>query len=85
MEQLMAGELASSFMNTTRLARPWDEEWARDPEGWKEQRLHYFAALSRSRRIVNKMVRETIAETTDPDILRLAHSMPSLFRSRTSI
>ena len=71
-EQQMAGELASSFMNTTRHVRPWDEEWNRDPAARKAQHRHYFAALARSRRIVNKVVRETIAETTDPEILRLA-------------
>ena len=75
-EQQMAGELASSFMNTTRFIRPWDEEWGENFNARNAQRRHYFAALARSRRIVNKIVRETIAETTDPDILRLTRRFP---------
>ena len=63
-------------MNATRCVRPWDEEWNRDPNARKAQHRHYFAALARSRRIVNKVVRDAIAETTDPEILRLARRFP---------
>ena len=79
-EQQMAGELAGSFMTRTSLVRPWDEEWGHNPEARQKQHRHYFAALNRSRRIVSKIVRETIAETADPDILRLARRFPMAHR-----
>ena len=57
-EQQMVGELAASFMTRTSLVRPWDEEWDGNPEARQKQHRHYFAALNRSRRIVDRAPRQ---------------------------
>ncbi|MCZ6885042.1 MAG: PcfJ domain-containing protein [Alphaproteobacteria bacterium] len=72
-ENTMVECLARSFLRTNNLIHPYDEEWTFQPEEeHAKQRRYYFAAIARSRRILNSVIRGVMEETTDPGVVRIA-------------
>lgn len=82
-ENDMVETLAKGFLRSSGVPLTWDEEYVLlSPDQKLAQRRHYFAAMARSRRIVNSVIREVIAEATDPEIVHIARRFPREARYR---